>query len=41
MPQLAQGFGLDLADSLASDGKAIADFFEGMFTVVSQPEAQS
>lgn len=39
MPQFAQGLRLDLTDSFASDGKTLANLFEGMFTVVPQTEA--
>ena len=39
MPQLIQGFGLNLADSFASDGKTPADFLQRMLAAALQTEA--
>src|SRR5690242_20780340 len=39
MAQLSQGFGLDLADSLARDGERLAHFLEGMFAAVVEAKA--
>src|SRR5713101_3301809 len=39
MPQLAQRLSLDLADALASYGKRLAYFFQGVFRAVFQAEA--
>ena len=37
--QLAQGLGFDLADALAGDLEALADFFEGVLGAVFEAEA--
>jgi hypothetical protein len=39
MAELAQGFGFDLADALASDLEALADLFEGVLGAVFEAEA--
>ena len=39
MAQLAQSFGLDLADTLAGDSKVLADLFQGMAGAVGQAKA--
>src|SRR6185437_900123 len=37
--QLAERLGLDLADALAGDGEALADFFERVLAAVADAEA--
>lgn len=39
MFEFAEGFGFDLADTLSSDAKFAADFFEGLGGVAVEAEA--
>ena len=39
MTQLAKSFGFDLPDSLAGDGKMLADLFERVLAAILKPEA--
>src|ERR1017187_2875062 len=39
MTQLAEGLGFDLADALAGDLEALADFFQGVLGTVFEAEA--
>ena len=38
MAQLAQGLGLDLPDTLAGNGKLLADLFESVVGLLADPE---
>ena len=40
VPEFAQGFGLDLADSFAGDVEFATDFLQGAGAAVIEPEAQ-
>src|SRR2546425_10445107 len=40
VPELAQGFGLDLADALPRDGEVLADLLQRVLAAVGQAEAQ-
>src|SRR5215470_18979560 len=41
MPELAQGFGLDLADALAGDREVLADLLQRVLAAVGEAESQA